>query len=75
MTSRLWKEPSIQKLVDLDGVEEAICHSGAYGAVNSEGEMIHKTFKFLGNCPHVLAELRRKLSSGPGGDPEPTISR
>ena len=50
-----------------------------------KGEMIHKTFKFLGNCPHVLAELRRKLSSEgteivrsfgrPGSDPEPTISR
>ena len=63
VTSRLWKEPSVQGLATLDGVEESICHSGAYGAVNSRGEMIRKTFKFLGNCPHVLALLRRKLSS------------
>ena len=63
VTSRLWKEPSIAKLAQLDGVEEAICHSGAYGAVNSKGEMIRKTFKFLGSCPHVMAQLRRRLSA------------
>ena len=63
VTSRLWKEPCILKLAALDGTEEAVCHSGAYGAVNSKGEMIRKTFKFLGNCPHVLAQLRKKLSA------------
>ena len=59
VTSRLWVEPLILKLSKLPGVSFSICHSGAYGAVNSKHQMIRKTFKFLGNCPHVLARLTR----------------
>jgi hypothetical protein len=62
VTSRLWVEPLILKLSKLPGVSFSICHSGAYGAVNSKHQMIRKTFKFLGNCPHVLARLTRRLS-------------
>ena len=62
ITSRIWVEPLILKLAKLPGVSFAICHSGAYGATNSKHQMIRKTFKFLGNCPHVLARLTRRLS-------------
>ena len=63
VTSRLWLEKDVQDLWELPGVEEAICHSGAYGGVNSKGQPIRKTFRFLGNCPLVLQQLRCRLSA------------
>jgi hypothetical protein len=60
-TSRLWLEPLVLKLLRLPGVYFVVCHSGAYGGTNSKGQMIKKSFKFLGNCPHVLERLTRKL--------------
>ena len=62
-TSRLWLEPLVQKLMRLPGVYAVVCHSGAYGATNSKGQMIKKSFKFLGNCPYVLERRTRKLDS------------
>ena len=62
VTSRIWVEPLILKLAKLPGVSFSICHSGAYGATNSKNQMIRKTFRFMGNCPHVLARLTRRLS-------------
>ena len=61
VTSRLWLEPLILRLLRLPGVYAVVCHSGAYGATNSKGDMIKKGFKFLGNCPLVLDRLTRKL--------------
>ena len=62
-TSRLWLEPLVIKLLRLPGVYHVVCHSGAYGGTNSKGQMIKKSFKFLGNCPHVLERLSRKLDA------------
>ena len=62
ITSRLWQEADIQSLLKLDGVMTTTCHSGAYGATNSRGQMIKKGFRFMGNCPHILHRLTRKLT-------------
>jgi hypothetical protein len=62
-TSRLWLEPLVLRLSRLPGVYAVVCHLGAYGGINSKGQMIKKSFKFLGNCPCVLERLTRKLDS------------
>ena len=56
ITSRLWQEADIQSLLKLDGVMTTTCHSGAYGATNSRGQ------RFMGNCPHILHRLTKKLT-------------
>ena len=61
VTSRLWQEPDIKELENMDGVMSTVCHSGAYGATNSKGEMIRKGFRFMSNCPELLNRLQRKL--------------
>ena len=61
MTSRLWQEPDIKELENMDGVMSTVCHSGAYGATNNKGEMIRKGFRFMSNCPELLNRLQRKL--------------
>ena len=64
LTSRLWQERSIQKLARLPNVDIAVCHGGAiYGMLNSKGQMVKKSFQFMGNCPQVLQRLRRKLTA------------
>ncbi len=62
LTPRLWQEECIQKLAQLPNVDTAVCHGGAYGMVNSKGQMVRKSFRFMGNCPQVLQRLRQKLS-------------
>ncbi|CAK9087481.1 unnamed protein product [Durusdinium trenchii] len=62
-TSRLWQEEAIKKLEGLPNVSSITCHAGAYGAVNSQGQMIRKGHRFMGNCPHVLKRLGRHLSA------------
>ena len=62
VTSRLWLEPEVQHLLSLPGVTHVECHGGAYGQVDSEGNLIKKSFRFAGNCPGVLEKLCRKLS-------------
>ena len=62
-TSRLWQEDAIKKLEGLPNVSSTTCHAGAYGAVNSQGQMIRKGHRFMGNCPHVLKRLGRHLSA------------
>ena len=62
ITSRLWLEPAIQRLQQLPNVTSVTCHAGAYGATNSQGQIIRKGHRFMGNCQHVLARLQRKLS-------------
>eukprot|EP00438_Fugacium_kawagutii_P029741 Skav215795 [mRNA] locus=scaffold3885:36272:44804:+ [translate_table: standard] len=62
-TSRIWLEPILLKLLNRPNVYTVTAHSGAYGAVNSRGQMIRKGFKFAGNCPHVLQRLCRKLNA------------
>ena len=46
-TSRLWLEADIQELLQMDGVYTVICHSGAYGGVNSQGQRIKKSYSLL----------------------------
>ena len=41
----------------------ATCHSGAYGGVNSRGEPIRKTFKFVSNNKDILQWLRARLTT------------
>lgn len=60
ITSRVWLEPAVQKLLKRPGVFNVICHSGAS---NSNGQMIKKGFRFVGNCPEVLQRLQGRLFS------------
>ena len=62
-TSRLWLEPLVVELLQHSSVMLAHCHGGAYGAVNSKGEMIRKPFTFMTNCPELYQRLQRKLDS------------
>ena len=61
-TSRLWEEPSVQRMLRDTHATVVTCHSGAYGATNSRGAMIKKTFKFASNHPDLVRNLQRKLS-------------
>ena len=63
LTSRLWLEPEVQDLMKLPGVQQSECHGGAYGQVDSKGNLVRKGFRFVGNCPWVLERLCRKLSA------------
>ena len=63
LTSRVWLEPEVQHLLSLPGVTCVDCHGGAYGQVDSKGNLIKKSFRFAGNCPRVLNKLCRKLSA------------
>ncbi|CAJ1342740.1 unnamed protein product, partial [Effrenium voratum] len=60
--SRLWAEPTIDELRQLTNAFEVKCHHGAYGATNSKGQLIRKTFRFLTNNQHMANALMRKLS-------------
>lgn len=62
LTSRLWHEPSIQQLMNHPGVIIAECHAGAYGAVNSKGEMIRKGHRWLTNSEFIADRLQLKLN-------------
>ena len=43
--------------------DKTVCHAGAFGATNSHGQPIRKGHRFVGNCPHVLEALSRRLTS------------
>lgn len=60
-TSRLWKEPALQRLLSRPTSRWVTCHAGAYGATNSKGQMIKKPHTFAGNCPLILEHLTLKL--------------
>ena len=60
--SRLWAEPTIDELRQRTNAFEVTCHHGAYGATNSKGQIIRKTFRFLTNNQHMANALMRKLS-------------
>ena len=60
--SRLWAEPTIDELRQRTNAFEVKCHHGAYGATNSKGQIIRKTFRFLKNKQHMANALMRKLS-------------
>ena len=62
LTSRLWLESSVQELMKLPGVYEVTCHAGAYGAVNSRGEMIRKGHRWLTNSEWLANQLQTKLT-------------
>lgn len=59
--SRLWKEPALQRLLSRPTSRWVTCHTGAYGATNSKGQMIKKPHTFAGNCPLILERLTLKL--------------
>ena len=63
LTSRLWQEKSIQQLAQLPNVDTAVCHGGAYGMASSKGQMVRRSFRFMGNCPQVLQRLRQRLTA------------
>ena len=62
-TSRLWKEPAMRRLLARPSTRTTTCHAGAYGAVNSKGNMIKKPHTFWGNCPKILEQLGDKLNA------------
>ena len=62
LTSRLWLESSVQTLMKLPGVYDVTCHAGAYGAVNSRGEMIRKGHRWLTNSEWLASQLQAKLT-------------
>ena len=61
--SRLWEQASVMNLTTRDDVYVVRCHSGAYGATNSRGELIKKTFQWLTNSGELAEALSRKLST------------
>ena len=63
MTSRLWLEVYMKKLMATPGVCVVDCHAGAYGAVNSKGEMIRKGHRWVTNAPLLAARLQRRLTT------------
>ena len=58
LTSRLWKQPEILRLLDVPGVGVTSCHSGALGAEDSKGNPIRKPLRFAGNEPTCF-KIRR----------------
>ncbi|CAK9056155.1 unnamed protein product [Durusdinium trenchii] len=62
-TSRLWDEESVQSMLQDTGGQTVTCHSGAYGAMNSKGNPIRKTFRFASNNKDILTFLQDKLSA------------
>ena len=60
--SRLWEEPWVLNLIQSTNGMTVTCHSGAYGATGSKGNLIRKTFKFASNSKEILALLQDKLS-------------
>ena len=62
LTSRLWQEDFVKKLMTSPGVCVVSCHAGAYGAVNSHGQMIRKAHQWVTNAPLLAARLQRRLT-------------
>ncbi|CAK9043953.1 Protein NO VEIN (Protein EMBRYO DEFECTIVE 2597) [Durusdinium trenchii] len=62
-TSRLWDEESVQSMLQDTGGQTVTCHSGAYGAMNSKGNPIRKTFRFASNNKDILTFLQDKLTA------------
>ncbi|CAK9042959.1 Integrase catalytic domain-containing protein (Fragment), partial [Durusdinium trenchii] len=61
--SRLWEEPSVVAMLQETNGMVTTCHSGAYGATNSKGQKIKKTFKFASNNKDILYYLSEKLNA------------
>ena len=49
LRSRLWREDSVQKLLDLPDCRTVTCDAGAYGAEMVKGEPIVKTHRWMTN--------------------------
>lgn len=62
LKSRLWKEPAVTSMLEDTNGCLATCHSGAYGGVNSRGQMI-RSFQFGSNNKDILSYLVKKLSA------------
>ena len=60
--SRIWELPEIQRLSMRDDVFLVQGHAGAYGGVNSKGDLIKKTFQWLTNSKEIADAVSRKLS-------------
>ena len=61
-TSRLWLENFVVKLMKTPGVCVVDCHAGAYGAVNSKGQMIRKGHRWITNSSLLASRLQRRLT-------------
>eukprot|EP00438_Fugacium_kawagutii_P029958 Skav226340 [mRNA] locus=scaffold3640:78828:81310:- [translate_table: standard] len=60
--SRFWSKDDVVNMLEYTHGMIVTCHSGAYGATNSKGEMIKKTFQFASNDPIILEYLTKKLN-------------
>ena len=63
LTSRLWDEPSVKSMLEETNGFLSTCHSGAYGGVNSKGQLIKKAFRFASNSKDLLSFLDHKLTA------------
>lgn len=63
LTSRLWQEESVQRMLEDTGGMTVTCHSGAYGGKNSQGEPIRKAFRFASNSKDILSLLSKRLDA------------
>ena len=63
LTSRLWHESSVVQLMAHPDVLVVECHAGAYGAVNSKGQMIRKGHRWMTNSQYIANRLQLKLTA------------
>ncbi|CAK9060272.1 Copia protein (Gag-int-pol protein) [Cleaved into: Copia VLP protein [Durusdinium trenchii] len=64
LRSRLWQEPDILSLAELDNVSTSVCDAGAYGAETTDGFPMIKAHRWISDSPTILAELSQKLTPG-----------
>ena len=60
--SRIWDLPEVQELASRDDVYVIKCHAGAYGACNSNGDPILKTYQWITNSEEIAAAVSKKMT-------------
>ena len=62
LRSRLWEEPSVKHLLELEGMCTVTCDTGAYGAENSDGQPIVKPHEWITNSQYLMGNLNLRMT-------------